>query len=1448
MSYNYEAKIDEIYSCPNYLRKDKLATSQNENEPKRTIRTLIDADFDVSEGFRSTGIYKFSVISNSKNGQEKEVLWTSSSKFSKSGFQYKIDSKSDKVNIAFDSKEDDWEVRDAIRNSVEIQKSYRETNANNLRDLDFLYEEYLFPSLRKIIGKQVGKTDKEISDIDVINFLNNPYMDDKISYFITDIVDIYNQSYLKHKEEISDDYNAVGYSQAHHRYNVCINDEDFKKNMENRISILETSINSMELTKKNIREDKNESLLDYINIMEKNLNNISDELLYRTGINGGSTSSSGFKSRKEAIKECKSTCDSYTKNGLITIDEKKKIDEYKNKILRGQMSKEDIKEYNELVGTINKRYKDYLKQFERRAEDLSHNGITNYDAARQRTKEGIDDIHGYIDAMQMDIRNIMLNQSDEMDARRVLAQNQALEKEVARHGTYNEETGEILLDTEKKALIGKIMSLSSLNSQELKMSQINSLIENDIPSLLNIVYKTEALSGLKDFYLSDFQEDDRQALFGEHYHYLSADQFFDKINEIITERDNSKTQTINPVELASTVSGSLLTMSGSKYRNEFKQVLSTLKEIDALKLEQYLPTSDNEEQNRENVQKLILEATKKTEQNPIYESKEFEKLLTDSLKEGYNIYLQKSKKNMAEMESNIVRNSLYDKINTTLTHKVSNMKILSYDIEKQLGVEPKTLLTEDGSKLDIKKILELRQKLVQDYNAKVNKLSPEALPSEKVEVSEQARKIVFLEEKLLNYKVERDPETLAVSGKDKMAYDVLSSANGIYKEYEKNTDIKDSQKEIDSLQKKIQTKQERIEELEDDISKGHKFRLKSKQNELAKLQSEVKELQTKLNTEKEKISQVNDKLIASLQNDIAKKLELTLESNNRLEAIKKESNIVAKNIQPDIENLKSVIATVNSRYTNNDNDSIKKFVVVLAAIKEYPKEEVIERVNAKTGTEGDFLLKVINKEFSGFNEKDKKEITEAIQEVYTRFSELKASESVSVEGFRVGIDNVLKNQYNLVPLDVNGSNDLYNMMTNGEVPYKLKITNENDKNSTFISSTKVTLLKYYLQNNCSLDSTDEAVRNEVLLNFYKGQNNVSNDKIEETIKNIENNFNDMMSMIAPSENEQIKLNIHPQITNEGKNAILSTINAYGDTKNILIGMDTDKLKFSKTQMFTLDSSNGDNNSLNIAFDKTVDISDLKNLITEKAKEFNLPKDEKVTAEKAEEDYTFNFNREEITNAPTLMNALLKLTEDKNNENVKEELKNFLSKDDSTLFLTPEDFDRFMDRNNVKAEKKLEIVQSLQDVLYDKTDNENVKNIMDNLTTIEENLIAAEKEKERQEAIERMKPSNIKDRIFSKVGETFYKVSGKEKDDALTVMEVIDEIRTNYTNGDFSRDEQKRISNLIDSIKKDTDLSNKEKIEKLTDLKEQVEEISEETGTDRNKKLENIANHNSDIEL
>lgn len=1491
----------------NFKEKIVLEDGREESE---LFDFLVETDYDDDGGFSSSG--KFKLASPKKN---KSLV---SNDFIKEGFLFKpSDLKSGKVNVGFDSER--FSIQDPMMsNYVEDKVQSLENKCGYYADLNFLYDEYFFDFLKEIYKKKTNSENASINDI--YKYIKKMGIQSEIESYLIDITDIYNNSFLDKKELFKERSSISGYDFSHNRFLECVNDEKFISNINVRKALLENSINSVYLNNSNIRADKNISFLDFMEAHQKELDSFADELVYRGNLplKGKNMGEVGVISRD--LKDAKNYGKNL-KNGIIFTDEKKLISEYENKIFKGTINETEKENFQALINNIQKRYENKLKRIKIIRDNLYKDGYGESIINGYKLKEHNDSKTSLqdLELLQNSFNFRLQTQSDTLDAQVILAQNKQLETEINKHSEITE-TGDILLDEEKKAVINKIRSLLHLSNENIKESQIKTLLENDIPALKNIVYKTESFCGLKDFYLNDMQEEQRKELLGEHYHYLSADKFFNKILKKTEELNN------NSLELArgtlfQTINERLELFAAMENVDSDMalKILETFRNIKNSDLKDSLPENNDIQEINLKVDKLLERASLENQLDLKTNYDSLKNFLCLKFKESLLEVSSLNRIEVSNAEAVARANVAIEGLNDSLTHQVSNMA----DLKKKIGLILETnesekidLFTND--KLDIRKILLLRKSLYEEFNN-----VPLITADDKLKKSNIASKIVFLEEKILNYKVNRNEDTLAVSVKDKMAFTALNTRDTILKDF--NTFDKEKNiKEINKFEKSLKVKKDELDSLKSQKESlfDKKFMVSKRKLKIEKLEEEIIVLQQEIN-EKKELNKKHNAFIADNLQKIADDLEKSLESNKSLDKeipiveiqLKKEIEDLRKtlediNTNKDLKNLEVIIKEINtnnskansrdvayqysmvinalrknslqeikeclysSEYPKDkglltmfnqnfgtldesakeklfhvisqiseknidlqneialDSDEVdKQFQIILAGVKTKSYEDIVERINFNEKKDGDFLLKLINSEFGPLEKEKKEKIIEAITNINDKYSQLKDNENITVDGFRMGINNILRESYDMIPLDINESNELYKELNDGKNTYNYKITF--NEHSIDIPSQEVFLFKSFLRDG---DLTTNISDNLSLLkkeySDLKEENECLN-KLEE----LEQSFTNILAAIKKTEIEvgednftgkNIKIDI--SLTEEGRNTLIKYINAYGDDKKVLFIPEAEGLNFNKALALSLDSSSGDNTSLTVDYDKYLKATDnLNYLIYAKAHEIELSE-----------------NPTEVKNEPLpeVIDYLKESVEEKNdkfsfidkvrkycNSNKKdselgnqivEYLENPENEQFNNNFLNPKDLARYLKLEN-KPEEILKVSKDLRELLARNSESEILKQKIDILQQIKPN---SEKLTNHEEQKER-KPKSI----------------FESKDNKIELAEILDDIKKKidlvtknaaYNNG-FSLEEREKIEEFEKAIKEiETSMSSKklkkedlkENLEKSKNLNQQIEETFE----------------------
>lgn len=144
-----------------------------------------------------------------------------------------------------------------------------------------------------------------------------------------------------------------------------------------------------------------ESILALFSKYKVELDDISEELVYRSRMSVPSNNISDTGLKHEIAKECRERCEKYHSSELITDLENSILADIEMSIEDGQLTSEERKDYLTIEAIIFQRYIKHLNEFECQAKRLSRNGYNDYNAylnhSGDKVPVKIKEVHTFIE-------------------------------------------------------------------------------------------------------------------------------------------------------------------------------------------------------------------------------------------------------------------------------------------------------------------------------------------------------------------------------------------------------------------------------------------------------------------------------------------------------------------------------------------------------------------------------------------------------------------------------------------------------------------------------------------------------------------------------------------------------------------------------------------------------------------------------------------------------------------------------------------------------------------------------------------------------------------------------------------------------------------------------------------------------------------------------------------
>lgn len=474
----------------------------NKKQKKQDIKYIIDMFFDVtynsSIGFHSNGDFCFVVseddiileIAKTKN-TERTGLFINANELKRNNTVVKVF-------------EEGRDVSGKIGNLANEQKIRMEIEAHYYKDFQLLFDKYIYNVLVDKIVKK-NNADKLQIVINLIEAIERLKLQDVVSSYICNMVASYNESYFKNIDKIYFIESESGIS-SELRFDICINDEKFKKALSNNNMLLQIALDANALKAANVRGVKEMALGDYLSTIDLTPFEKDAEIkLADYDRTGGLGSLIRFNNIKSKFKK---EIDNLPP--MITEKEKERIKAIEMQIMNYSASDELLEEYQKIIKNIWNKFVDIkiaYKGFDRNCKD--YGVVGNLDVEKEITK---------IENEFINLRQQQMDFISEMDKHE---QNNKLSCEIDRHGRIMED-GVLYIDFEKQAIIDKIKEITSIevineNDSVRKTNLINNLIRFDLPNLKTILFRIEAMGGMKKAFAGKKIESARRDFFGEHY-------------------------------------------------------------------------------------------------------------------------------------------------------------------------------------------------------------------------------------------------------------------------------------------------------------------------------------------------------------------------------------------------------------------------------------------------------------------------------------------------------------------------------------------------------------------------------------------------------------------------------------------------------------------------------------------------------------------------------------------------------------------------------------------------------------------------------------------------------------------------------------------------------------------------------------------------------------------
>lgn len=1050
MSYR-DLKNINFYGLEKEKQKNEEIKTDVEIDSKKNDNfgiVLRDIDFDKSNGFAWNNDY----ILSAKN--RKGIIFETNNKKQSPSFVIRFDAKGDKF-VSFNSPYSNVITSNSPTTKLKEQH-IRENLENNYQDLQKLLDEFFWEKLSTIVPDNVKekRKGKEKEDYQyLVEYIEENNLQDSVSFYLSDILNSYNDSYIRNKEKVNAFSNLSERDLVSRRYNVCVNDEVFLSRCETSLINFETRSDLKVLSEKNIRGDKQKSFLDFINGYQKEYEDVLDEFEWRLAYEKYPGQGPKLKANI-ASKPYKKLKNSFNKlhddlsSGLISKEDMEKIRKLEQRRFEGAKG-EEIAEYNRIISEVEEKYERNLEKIKALYNYYSSYGLSDYNMTKWHSQKGDKTLNfeSFIKKNSKSFEEFKYNQRDDISSETILHQNNDLKEEISHYLNEvtvkekingKEETKEmILLDVRKKAVIDQANYIKK-EPQNIRKQDIPSLIEN-IRSLKEIQYKLEVTCGIKDTYLNNIQESQRRALLGENYQYMNFDEFLKKIMEISQQSlseettkdllEFSENSNKNIGKFMSTLSDLdekqrktiedsyqiLNNMFFSKGNVDGKDVLikndEELKKIfvngkydsEALKA---LINKNNSLQNKESLDMVIepfvellnnSEYTVKANNNDVVTHNEhiiaargIMKSISDDV--NHRVRDKDSKKQLEELIYNIVDDNYTSRL---LDGKSLGKQLFDPEnkYEDRKDLMNKIFFTEDGKNIDVLKVLKVRQSLKSIYDC-VDSGKDMPLNLEyplNQEVIEKIRNNGDLKEALA--------EKIVVIDEKFLGYEVARDKNtkALYIKPEKT---------FNSLDKALQD----LERLQEN-SVGEFSKTFDKQ--IDKLDKELEKLDDKISQKEKEKDELEEK---------------------RAEKLEKDSNADTKSIDDKLQELRKSISEYNKDYIDKqlEFEELKNKKDIFSNIENISEYEKVKEED---------VLK------SYFKVRDKEE--DLIKKINNNLRNLEDEEKQNTKEYRELED--IKNEYDERLTDIKNRIALFDKDLVEKVEKEYEGENKNEKDSGFVN-------------------------------------------------------------------------------------------------------------------------------------------------------------------------------------------------------------------------------------------------------------------------------------------------------------------------------------------------------------------------------------------------------------
>lgn len=388
----------------------------------------------------------------------------------------------------------------------DFKKISIESNISNYEDLQLLFDKYIYDILYEVIVGEES-SDEVYKILSLINKINKEGLQNIVSKLIAECIASYSASYERNYSKLDDIEESSGIS-AKLRFDICNNDEEFRKSIINNRTLFQMAIDAKDLKGSNVRENKNKAMMDLLRSI--NLDSFENKLDYI--LSEGTTIPSVTSSLKWDGLKAKIKKERRELGVVISEGEKERIEELELEFMNGSADIGVEAEYKRLIDTIKNRIVDRCIMYvyaASLAEIYKVYSVFDKLAMEQETNK-----------IQEKIKSFELKQSDNISASNIYKQNQKLANEIDKHASFMDE-GILYIDFEKQAVINKIkeiLEIVSFGEEAInKNNAIRRFISTDIVNLKGILYNIEAMGGMKKAFAGKKVESARRDFFGEHY-------------------------------------------------------------------------------------------------------------------------------------------------------------------------------------------------------------------------------------------------------------------------------------------------------------------------------------------------------------------------------------------------------------------------------------------------------------------------------------------------------------------------------------------------------------------------------------------------------------------------------------------------------------------------------------------------------------------------------------------------------------------------------------------------------------------------------------------------------------------------------------------------------------------------------------------------------------------